>query len=212
MYAFVKPPASVPDVAGIEHAPLRAQPLDGLDAVVSDHDAEVGASEASILAHARVVEALADANDAVLPARFGGMHPDEERLREAAAGRRLEAALARVDGCVELGLRVLAPPPRSPTPTSGAAYMRARLERRRELDRVAGELHAPLARLSRDATMSVGTTPRLLLTAAYLVERNRVATFRETLAALEKKHADVGVVCTGPWPPYSFAIADGGQA
>jgi hypothetical protein len=42
------------------------------------------------------------------------------------------------------------------------------------------------------------------LNAAYLVARADVAAFREAVARLE--HAPgVTVVCTGPWPPYSFA-------
>jgi Gas vesicle synthesis protein GvpL/GvpF len=210
VYAFVTAPATVPDVPGVDGTAVRSEPLDGLVVVVSEHDGTVEASEAAILAHARVVEALAATNEGVLPARFGGMYGDETALREGLAGRsKLADALARVRGCVELGVRVLAEAAPPSEASSGGAYMRARLEQRRELERLADELHAPLAGLSRDATLTVGATPRLLLTAAYLVERGQVEAFHRALSALQSQHPNLGIVCTGPWPPYSFAVAEG---
>jgi Gas vesicle synthesis protein GvpL/GvpF len=209
LYAFAAAPVPAPDVVGIDGAPVRAELLDGLAAVVSEHDA-VEPSEEAVLAHARVVEAIAATNDAVLPARFGGLHRDEQALRQAVAGRReLVDALERVRGCVELGVRVFGDPAPPGAAASGAAYMRGRLERRRALDGLAQELHQPLAGLCRDSTVVVGATPRLLLTAAYLIERGQVEVFRAALETLETRHPDLGVVCTGPWPPYSFAIVEG---
>jgi Gas vesicle synthesis protein GvpL/GvpF len=211
VYAFVPVPASVPDVPGIGEAELRAHRLDGLEAIVSEHNRTVEVSDDSVLAHARVVEAVAAANDAVLPARFGGMHADGAALHEAVDSRpELQASLERVRGCVELGLRVFAEAAPAASGSSGADYMRARLEQRRKLERLSNELHEPLARLSRDSEVNVGATPRLLLTGAYLVEREQVESFRAELAKLQKRHPELGVVCTGPWPPYSFVIADGG--
>ena len=210
VYAFVGVPVNAPDVAGIEGAPVRTEPVDGFAAVVSEHAAAVEPSEEAVLAHARVVEAVAAANDAVLPARFGGLHRDEETLRQAVAARaELADALERVRGCVELGVRVFGDPAPSGAAASGAAYMRGRLEKRRMLEGLAHELHQPLADLCRDSTVVVGATPRLLLTAAYLVERGQVDAFRAALEVLETRHRDLGVFCTGPWPPYSFAIAEG---
>ena len=78
-----------------------------------------------------------------------------------------------------------------------------------DLEGLAHDVHQPLADLCRDSTVVVGATPRLLLTAAYLIERGQVDVFRAALETLEKDHPDLGVVCTGPWPPYSFALAEG---
>ena len=208
VYAFVSAPASLPDVSGVGGSPLGARRIDVLDAVVSEHDRPVDTSETAVLEHARVVEALAGANEGVLPARFGGMHADEAALAAAVAGRgELVEALGRVRGCVELGLRVLGGAGSQVSAATGAEYMRARLERRRKLERLADELHVPLAALARDSTLALGTTPRLLLTAAYLVPRGDVEAFGETVASLQAAHPELGIVCTGPWPPYSFAIA-----
>jgi hypothetical protein len=215
VYAFVERPASVPDVPGIDSAALTTEAGAELEVVISRHDvASLDPSEDAILAHARVVEALAASNEAVLPARFGGAHPDAETLRAAVADREpeLTAALARVRGCVELGVRALAPAGERSSAPSGAEYMRARLEQRRETERLAEELHAPLAALARDATRTVGVTERLLLSAAYLVPKRDVARFGELVARLHAEHPHLGIVSTGPWPPYSFATAEPGSA
>jgi hypothetical protein len=215
VYAFVDAPAAVPAVPGIDSAALEAVGAAGLDVVVSRHgSAALEASVAAIIAHARVVEAVAAQNGAVLPARFGGGQADADALRAAVQERAAElgAALARVRGCVELGVRALAPAAERVAAPSGAAYMRARLEQRDDTARRADELHAPLADLAREATRTVGATERLLLSGAYLVPENAVAEFRELVATLQTAHTELGIVCTGPWPPYSFATAEGGSS
>jgi hypothetical protein len=215
VYAFVEAPASVPEIPGIDSAGLETEAVAGLDVVVSLHEvATLKASEAAIVAHAQVVEAVAAANGAVLPARFGGAHADADALRAAVAERAAElmAALARVRGCVELGVRALAPAGQRVAAQSGAAYMHGRLEQRKEIGRLAEELHGPLAALAREATRTVGATERLLLSGAYLVPEGAVAEFRELVERLQSEHPDLTIVCTGPWPPYSFATAEGGSA
>ena len=59
---------------------------------------------------------------------------------------------------------------------------------------------------------TVGATERLLLSAAYLVPEDGVAAFRDLVERLQKAHPELGIVCTGPWPPYSFATAEGGSS
>jgi gas vesicle protein GvpL/GvpF len=214
VYAFVEAPARMPNVRGIDSVALETETAAGFEVVVSRHETTPEASEAAIMAHASVVEALVTANEAVLPARFGGIHADAEALRAAIAERaaELEAALARVRGCVELGVRALVPSRQAVAAPSGAAYMRARLEQRQEAERLADELHAPLAALAREATRTVGATERLLLSAAYLVPEDAVAEFRGVVERLQAARPDLGLVCTGPWPAYSFATAEGGSA
>lgn len=216
LYALSKHPAVVPPVLGLDDTPVAAERLDAVDALIGVVERErVEPSEAAILAHARVVDAVTAANDAVLPARFGRGYSDLEALRTAIAARaaELDAALARVRGCLELGLRVMAPRDEArgrdgSRSGSGSDYMRARLEERRQAERVADDVHAPLAELSRAATRSVGATPELLLSAAYLVPRNAVEDFRARLAGLGDEHPDLTLACTGPWPPYSFATTE----
>jgi hypothetical protein len=209
LYAIAGELDGLPDVRGLEGAPLARRSVEGLELVVSEHGGgELDASEEAVLAHARVVEALVERSAALLPARFGRGFRDDDALREAIEGRasELRDALAQVRGCVEVGVRVVAPEAEPPAAAeSGRAYMEARLARAEEAERLTRELHEPLAALARAATRTVGPTPRLLLSGAYLVEPGQLDAFRRRVSELEAAHAELTFVATGPWPPYSFA-------
>lgn len=213
LYALVDAPARLPGSAGLDDSTLSVEPLGALDAVVSSLAAPPSAqSEEQVLAHARVVDELAELNDAVLPVRFGRGYADASALRDAvdARGDELREALDRVRGCVELGLRVLAgTAEKTPAaPESGREYLRARLSERQRGERLADELDAPLAALSREATRSVLATPQLVLSAAYLVPRDELDEFRRAVGSVQSRHPELSVACTGPWAPYSFATAE----
>lgn len=209
LYAIAEELAELPPGPGIAGAPLRRRSVDGLDLVVSELDAAPPeATEEGVLAHARAVESLLPRSGALLPARFGRAFADEAALEDAVRARlaELREALARVRGCVELGVRVVAEERPAATPAaSGRAYMEARLAESASAERLARELHEPLAALARSSTHAVGKTPRLLLSAAYLVEPDAIEGFRRRVAELEGAHPELGFACTGPWPPYSFA-------
>jgi Gas vesicle synthesis protein GvpL/GvpF len=214
LYALVRQPGRLPETAGIDDRPLRAVNVAGrIDAVVSDTSSRAPTpTESAILAHAHVVEALAGSNDAILPARFGsGLADDGDLLRRLEhREEQLLAALDRVDGCTEVGLRVV--PANGDggqdRPQSGREYMQRRLNHVARAESLAGELHESLARLARDSTQQVLARPDVVLTAAYLLPREQVGTFRAAVADAERKHTGLMLVSTGPWPPYSFALLD----
>jgi hypothetical protein len=96
---------------------------------------------------------------------------------------------------------------------SGRSYLLARLEEERQrrawrqrAEALAEELHTPLAHLAVESTRQVLLTPRLLLTAAYLVERDQVAAFQQEVGALSAAYPALRFLCTGPWPAYNFVI------
>jgi hypothetical protein len=211
LYALAEAVAALPPVAGIDGAPIRRVTIQDVHLVVSEHD-EVPrqASDEAVLAHARVVEEVAARSDAVLPVRFGRAFPDDGALEEAVSRQlgALRAALERVRGCVELGVRVVADDRRASAPaTSGREYMEGRLAHGEAAEKLADQLHEPLARLARSSSRTLRATPRLLLSAAYLVEPHEVGAFRRRIAELEAAHPDLEILCTGPWPPYNFAPA-----
>jgi len=215
LYALSEPPTTAPDVPGLDDTKLDVERAGEIDAVVSVLDrTRVEPSEKAILDHARVVDRLAESNDAVLPARFGRGFADAAALRAAVAERAadLERALDLVRGCAEVSLRALARGGGAGTPAgSGRDYMRARLGEQRRTQRLAGELHEPLAAIARTATKSVGTGSELVLSAAYLVPREAIDDFNAQVARLGGDHPDVTLACTGPWPPYSFATVEPGS-
>jgi len=215
MYAVTDEHADVPAMTGIDGGRLHRLAADGLAAIVSETAARADASEAAVLAHAAVVDALAETAEAVLPARFGGGFDGAAAVVAAVAERReqLGQALERVRGCVELGVRVLAsdtnvapaPPPDAP---SGRTYMLARLDRVRAAERVATELDRSLVALAHASTSNVVATEPLVVTAAYLVPRGDVDTFRARVDGFHRDRPELTLICTGPWPPYSFATVE----
>jgi Gas vesicle synthesis protein GvpL/GvpF len=210
VYAVTDRPAPLPQVEGIAGAPLCAVGNGSLAAICS-WGARAEPTEEALWQHEAVAEALMEERT-ILPARFGIAFFDEARLREELARREeeLSSSLRRVAGCVELGLRVL----REPNDTklelagserSGRAYMRARLEARSRATEAARAVHEPLARLAVASRMRVLMTDRLLLSACYLVRREGLPRFRAELDGLTVEQPELQLLCTGPWPPYSFA-------
>lgn len=215
-----------PTMPGLRDSELRAVGDRGVYAIVSEHDElRLEGGEDDLWTHESVVEeAMKDA--AVLPARIGGSFADEEALLASLRDRRadFERALDRVRGAVELAVtavldldplsaRVAEEPIAAAgtvtTAGPGTAYMLDRLGRKRRAERVAELIDEPLAPLARARTSRLSTDAQPRLTAAYLVDRERVAIFRTLVERLEEELNVAAVTCTGPWPPYSFVTAEG---
>jgi hypothetical protein len=213
LYAVTEHPATLTDARGIDDATLGTATSDGLDAVVSRVDTAAPATEAAILAHARVVERLAEANAAVLPARFQQAYPDEESVVRALLDRneQLRAGLERVRGCAEIGVRVVRGSGReNDTAASGAEYMRGRLAAVHEAEELALQLKTAVGAAARAGVDNVLATPELVLSAAFLVARDEVDAVRDAVDGIARDRPELSFVCTGPWPPYSFALVEGG--
>ena len=192
-------------MSGVGGSPLECWRVSGLEVVVSNvADDEI--TQDAVLKHAEVVEHLLDRSRAVLPARFDRPLAGKEELNAAvsAAAPDLERSLRRVRGCVELGLRVVAPSA-EPVPKggSGAEYMHARLAEERRRRRLLDELDAQLTRLS-EATTPARSSGGGAFVTSYLVAAGNVPAFRKAVDALQEAHRELTIVCTGPWPPYSF--------
>lgn len=219
--------APVTGRTGFEGAPLLSMPYQEIAAVVSPLTAvRLEATPANVWLHEEIVESLM-ATAAVLPMRWGTVLPGERRLFAVLEVHyaAFVAALERVRGRVELGLRVLwnadvrRPPSAAPASegegcsaaTPGRQYLMARVEedRRAQAERqratgVAEEIHGPLAGLAAESVREVLLTPRMLLAAAYLVDRERVDAVRAQADALAAAFPVLRFLLTGPWPPYHF--------
>src|SRR5207248_2424345 len=136
----------------------------------------------SLWRHEEVVEALMSEGD-VLPVRYGTRFADEEEAAQAVAERSaaLSAALDRVQGAVELSVRALA--------ADGDA------------------IRGPLRELARECAERPPQAPDEVLRAAYLVDRDAVDGFVARVAELQSAQPGAQILCTGPWPPYSFSEA-----
>jgi hypothetical protein len=196
LYAVCEQPARpLPRVRGLDGAPLEGIADGPLLAVASRHeDVPRECAADALWTHERVVEAV-QSERAVLPLRFGTRLPGTGTVRAALAERSdvLLAGLERVRGRVELAVRALQQPEPAP---DGRAYLRRR--------QAAAGLHETLEALAVAARRGPERTADELLRAAYLVERPALASFAATVERLQREHPEAALVCTGPWPAYSF--------
>lgn len=211
IYGIVEAAGDRPSGEGLGGRPLQGVADGPLLAVVSEHDgADPEPTAAALSAYDRAVRRLMG-RGAILPARYGSVLEDEPSIRGLLRRRRedLLARLCRVRGAVEIGLRASwregSCTTRSDVRTqSGTSYLRGRLELHRSAERVARELD-PLTGLALGARRAVARRPDLPVLDAYLVDRERVAEFVALVEQLDGRLNEVELVCTGPWPPYSFA-------
>jgi hypothetical protein len=212
-----RPDMPPPRRRGIAQAPLDGVREGDLLAVISRHAHAPGDPALDTLwVHERVVERIM-LDRAVLPMRFGSRLPDEAALRHVLATRQDEflATLARVRGRVEVGVRAMQPggasqatdgPSTLPArvATTGREYLEAKLRNGRLVEHEATALHEPLAKLAVEVNRQPARAPDELLRASYLINNADLARFRATVERLQRSHPDVAILCTGPWPPYSF--------
>jgi hypothetical protein len=210
VYAIAEPRHAPPAGPGLEGEPVGVVVAGDLMAVVSEcQGPEVVASEDALWIHETVVEQLM-AEGTVLPLRFGTVLPDDAAVRSMLATDHDELldGLQRVRDAVEVAVHVTWEPEQDASDPSGTAYLVDRLGRTRRAMEFAERMDTVLAELARASKRQVGTTPALVLTCAYLVDRARMEEFRERVQALGGELDHANIVCTGPWPPYSFAGAE----
>jgi len=234
VYAIAdQPDGPLPSQLGLHDEALAKVIWRDVAAVISPFNgAQLSKSADELWRHEEVIEALMS-DRAVLPLRFGTLLPSRQRVTDMV--RRVYRALVqdieRVRGHVEIGMRFLstiengAEDDRPLTASNGltlpgtgpgSAYLRARLARERELRarrraklrlvRVVYELlasHANASRLDDEPDDRPGTS------AAFLVPRDRIVSFRKIVGEVANAHPELALLCTGPWPPYSFVETAG---
>ncbi|GGM44517.1 GvpL/GvpF family gas vesicle protein [Dactylosporangium sucinum] len=227
-------------LTGVDGAPVRVVETAGLAAAVSPVDLDRFGEEALqrnledltwlegvARSHHAVVAALG-ASRTVVPARLATVYADAAGVRTMLADRHadLDAALSRLDGRTELGVKIYATPAPEPAAApaggSGTDYLRRRRaqlsavdDRRQRAVDGAEEVHAALAGRAEAARRHppqdrrlTGRPEPMVLNAAYLVDEGHADGFAAAVAAQAAGHADLDVELTGPWPPYSFTAPD----
>lgn len=216
-----EPPA---DLLGIDSSPVRAVDLGGLAAWVSDLDeTSIVASPARARGHDRVVRAALE-DETPLPARFGQVLPNEADFRAALSERRgaLEAALERVEGAMEMTVRMLVPvAPGAESaekanvgrrgPKSGRGYLEqvaaVQREERNVLAKariVRDRVSSAVGRLVRAESFAGAASGSSLATLSHLVPRKNIDAYRNALLALRDEDPSLAIMVSGPWAPYSF--------
>ena len=206
---------------GISAAPVRLLEIDELAVLVSDAAIDaVQVTRDNALAHAAVVRSVLD-QTTPLPFRFGTL-VTEQQLRRYVSSRKpaLEKQLAHVRGCVEMSVKIIWERAQKTEPHTnhsepqgaGAAFL---AEKRREIlgdeqkaasvAEISAWLAEELRGLTREEQITVRPSERLLLAAAYLVERVNIQRYRARVSEARKNRPELHFLTSGPWPPYSFA-------
>jgi hypothetical protein len=191
LYALAEAETTTPPGPGIDGGPVRKIVEGRLAAFFTpDPPRGIEPGERALLEHEETVAALMD-RGAVLPMHFGTTLAGEEALRHllVARGEELSHSLELMRGRVEMGVR---------------AIVAARSPGRRAATRVADQMDPTFRELAVAHERAVLAANGVLFTAAYLVDRDHVEEFRRRADLLDHKRPNVTLVCSGPWPPYSF--------
>lgn len=219
---------------GLAGAPVTLLPVQDIAAVIGPVATEqLKDTPAAALVHEQVIETLM-ADQRVLPVRFGTIFSSIAALTTALAARSvaLRADLERLDGLVEIGVRVLwdgaarrtaADVPALPAEMDasggpGAQYMRERMAEmatERQLRHAAQVLVAAWTDYLTPHVVALSTqtlvTTEIPVSIACLVERASVAALVDVIVQAPQQAADIRAVCTGPWPPYHFVTDAQGE-
>jgi hypothetical protein len=205
----------------VSDVPLDRYSESAINSRLSDLD---WVSRAAV-AHEAVVEAFID-QPALVPMKLFTIFSSDERASDhiRSQSARIEAAINRVRGRVEYGVRVSldraqpAPASGRVRTTSGSAYLAGKKAQRDQSAEIAGraretvtDLFDELSGLADDSVKRTASDlpvkgGPLLLDAAFLVRRTRAARFRAVAGRAARNLAAKGyrVTMSGPWPPYTF--------
>jgi hypothetical protein len=199
-----------------------------LQALVTDSD-QLGPdpSAENMLAHQQMLAAIM-AQGTVVPFAFGTVLAEADLLRILQqAGQQLQELLAELAGKIEVGLKLIWKKEhfladietqeitalhhalsRAPQRTDSAVarigeMLQQAADDKREHYRQL--IYEPLAAAAAGARLNETAGPRMILNAAFLVERSREAAFDQRVGEVCRPHQErLEVRYTGPWPAYSF--------
>jgi hypothetical protein len=69
------------------------------------------------------------------------------------------------------------------------------------------EAYGVLAEHATASKLDDGSADAPAVKAAFLVHRDNLMSFRQVVAWLADAYPEFALLCTGPWPPYSFVSA-----
>ena len=212
--------------------PVMIVPTSGFAAIVSACDAEeIDPTRRHLLAHTRILE-TAMQQHTVLPVRFGTIVPDIHVLSRVLSQRNdeLDAMHNRVDGMIELGLKVSWDRDRilhdvlgesselnklkekiSRKSPAQAYYDQIDFGRRLEdamhekRDQLAEDLLDHLAPLAGHVEKLKPIDDQMVLNAAFLIEQDHENDFDQAMNQLADSHTGrLDLRYVGPVPPYNF--------
>lgn len=218
LYCILPPAADPPPCVGLDETSVRAIRVAGVACWVSDLPEAPEPTIERIRRHNQVVQAAMEAGVTPLPVRFGQWLPSEAEMEDALRTRQSAhlAALERLAGAVEFGVRVLDPAAERHAAevepaASGTAYLLA-LAAREQAERaigargqeIASRIGAVLGSIVREQRVEALASRHGVVSVAQLVERAAVERYRAGMERVRQERPELRFLVTGPWPPYSF--------
>ena len=204
--------------SGIAGARVAVKDVDGFSVLVSEfaNDA-VPVTRENALTHDSVVRSVLD-QTTPLPFRFGTLTTEKDLSNYLSARRAtVESRLALVHGCLEMSVKIIShtDQPDLKTETSDLGPGATFLEQKRrailgsdQAKDVAEWLETEVRETVREAQVTLCPTEKLIVAAAHLVERERLAIYRGSVGNARKIRPELHFLVSGPWPPYSFSNID----
>ncbi len=206
LYAIVARPPSLAGMRGVRAEPLFVIHAAELYAVVGEADGPPESTRDRLVAHHEVVTRLA-ATQAALPARFGQLAKEDAiaaDLRTRAP--MLREALALIDGCVQMTLRIGVDGAVAAGHDSAPAFAsdEGLATSAAHLPPSVQDLRRALSSTVRAEKVRLHEGEAPFASLYHLVPK---ALVDEWARALEKERARTGakIAATGPWPVYAFA-------
>ena len=217
LYAVVDGLPALPRTRGVSKGALRECRVGALTVIAAPVEQTPKPEVPLLRAHDRVIRKLWTDARAVVPFRFATVVDSEEKLAKVIRplAPKLRAALRQVAGREQMALRLFAEPGYRPVteaaPTdrsSGAAYLRQRLEnerRQREVPELA-EACAQLKPLVRGekAQRSQREGP-LVASVFHLVDRGQARAYSQRVRSDVSLPPGLRLMVAGPSPAYAFA-------
>jgi hypothetical protein len=231
-------PEPVPPLVGVGGSPVYQVAHKGLRAAVSRVKREELAPDLDRVRTFEQVVLFCYRKSTVIPMRYGCALEEDSKVIEHLDrhGTHYEALLEELEGCVEMGLRVLLPSgpwagvtpgglagsreftgpppdPKAPPEHPGLAYLTARKAHYAHQDRWTNDYHLAAERCrDRFAGLFVKCKTEApsfklpLLSLYFLVPQAAVSSFRQAFRQLSASES-ARLLLSGPWPPYNFVTA-----
>jgi len=186
------------NMEGIENNKVRTLFYRDLAAVVSEAPLKEYEPNKENIANHKAVALNLLKDHTVLPVAFGIVFK-KMGILTSTMGRVyfvLKRSLDLIDNKIELGVKIILPKNFEEL-NNGKTMEELREECKTEFAKKLGKI----AIQSKEGKLF---SERLALNMSFLVDRNNIDKFSNTLGKLDDKYKDLKVLYTGPWPPYNF--------
>jgi len=216
---------TTPSGMGIDGQTIQTLVVEDVVVIVSQFDGDiVPITRANVLLHESVVRS-ALVQTTPLPFRFGTLVTDAG-LRSFIHTRHknLLSRLAAVQNCVEMSVKIIwqqlsedsvEPATSSEDVGAGTAFLRSKHQEllgnsvlNQQANEIGSWLKSSLTGLVRQEFVQVEPRHKIVVAAAFLIEKAREYDFKHSVRELQKNRPELHFLTSGPWPPYTFANID----